>query len=51
MNLFGAGGTNDRMNIANESTGASVGGRRRLCFPASWAARITQFNVFAPFIR
>jgi hypothetical protein len=51
VNLFGAGGTKDRMNIANESTGANVGGRRRLCSLASWAARITQFNVFAPFIR
>jgi len=47
VNLFGAGGTNHRMNIADERTGAIVGGWRRLCFPALWAARITQFNVFA----
>ena len=29
MNLCCAGGTKDRMNIANESPGANVGGRRR----------------------
>jgi len=29
MNLFGAGGTKDRMNIADERTGADVGGRRQ----------------------
>ena len=44
MNLFGADGTKDRVNIANESTGANVGGRRRLCFPASWVSDMKPHN-------
>jgi hypothetical protein len=44
MNLFGAGGTKDRMNIADEHTGANVGGRRRLCSPASRVSDMKPHN-------